>query len=39
VYDGLVRASRRAYEETLNWDVWGRAVKPILRAAVEEKRG
>jgi glycosyltransferase involved in cell wall biosynthesis len=30
VYDGLVRASRRAYEEKLNWDAWGRAVKPIF---------
>jgi len=39
VYDGLVRASRRVYEEKLNWDSWGRAVRPIFRAAVEEKRG
>jgi len=35
VYHGLVQVSRKAYEERLNWDAWGRAVKPILEAAVE----
>jgi glycosyltransferase involved in cell wall biosynthesis len=35
VYDGLVHSSRKAYEEKLNWDAWGRAVKPIFKAAVE----
>jgi glycosyltransferase involved in cell wall biosynthesis len=29
-YDELVRSSRRLYEEKLNWDAWGRAVKPIF---------
>lgn len=29
-YDYLVKASRAAYEERLNWDVWGRATKKIL---------
>jgi glycosyltransferase involved in cell wall biosynthesis len=35
VYDALVHTSRRAYEEKLNWDAWGRAVKPIFMAALE----
>ncbi len=35
VYDELVRTSRRAYEEKLNWDAWGRAVTPIFKAAAE----
>ena len=30
VYDELVRTSRMAYEERLNWDAWGRAMKPIF---------
>lgn len=29
-YAELVKASRAAYEERLNWDAWGVAVKPIL---------
>jgi glycosyltransferase involved in cell wall biosynthesis len=38
VYDGLVRSSRKLYEEKLNWDAWGRAVAPIFKSAVEEGR-
>lgn len=38
VYDGLVRSSRKLYEERLNWDAWGCAVAPIFRSAVEEGR-
>jgi glycosyltransferase involved in cell wall biosynthesis len=30
IYDSLVRASRRTFEERLNWDAWGRAAKPIF---------
>lgn len=37
VYEGLVRSSRGAYEEKLNWDAWGRAVKPIFEQVVEGK--
>jgi glycosyltransferase involved in cell wall biosynthesis len=29
-YDDLVRRSRLAYEERLNWDAWGRAMRPIF---------
>jgi glycosyltransferase involved in cell wall biosynthesis len=29
-YNDLVKTSRRAYEERLNWDAWGRAMKPIF---------
>jgi glycosyltransferase involved in cell wall biosynthesis len=39
VYDDLVRSSRKLFEDRLNWDAWGRAVKPIFEAAVEENRG
>jgi glycosyltransferase involved in cell wall biosynthesis len=38
-YDGLVITSRKLFEERLNWEAWGRAVKPIFEAAMEEKRG
>lgn len=31
-YEALVRTSRKAYEERLNWDAWGMAVKPIFEA-------
>jgi glycosyltransferase involved in cell wall biosynthesis len=37
-YEELVRSSRGAYEDKLNWDAWGRAVAPIFRAVVEESR-
>ena len=39
LYDGLVNSSRDAFEKKLNWDAWGRAVKPIFSAVVEGKRG
>lgn len=29
-YNYLVKASRTAYEERLNWDVWGKATKKVL---------
>ncbi len=29
-YNYLVKASRIAYEERLNWDVWGKATKKVL---------
>jgi glycosyltransferase involved in cell wall biosynthesis len=29
-YRCLVRASRAAYDERLNWDVWGRVTKEVL---------
>lgn len=35
-YERLVQTSRRAYEERLNWDAWGRAVKPIFERIVEK---
>jgi glycosyltransferase involved in cell wall biosynthesis len=35
-YGELVRRSRRAYEERLNWDAWGRAVRPIFERLVRE---
>ena len=38
VYDKLVRSSRMAYEERLNWDAWGRAVKPIFEQVIKERR-
>ena len=37
-YERLVLSSRMAYEERLNWDAWGRAVKPIFEQVVEENR-
>lgn len=33
-YKDLVRGSRDEYEQRLNWDAWGRAVKPVFQAAV-----
>jgi len=35
-YDKLVLSSRMAYEEKLNWDAWGRAVRPIFERVVED---
>jgi glycosyltransferase involved in cell wall biosynthesis len=29
-YTAMVRASRAAFEERLNWEVWGMATKKIL---------
>ena len=37
-YDKLVLSSRMAYEEKLNWDAWGRAVRPIFERVVEDSR-
>lgn len=37
-YDDLVRSSRDAYEERLNWDAWGRAVAPIFEDVVSQSR-
>lgn len=34
-YREMVRNSRAEYETRLNWDAWGRAVKPIFEAAVQ----
>ncbi len=33
-YSRLVRGSRQAYEERLNWDAWGRAVQPLFERSV-----
>ena len=33
-YERLVRSSRTAYEQRLNWDAWGRSVQPIFAQAV-----
>jgi glycosyltransferase involved in cell wall biosynthesis len=38
VYRELVWSSRMAYEERLNWDAWGRAVRPIFERVVEDRR-
>jgi glycosyltransferase involved in cell wall biosynthesis len=38
VYQALVRTSYRAYEEKLNWDAWGRAVRPIFEQVAKTKR-
>jgi hypothetical protein len=35
-YDRLVKTSRMAYEERLNWDAWGRSVKPIFEQVLKE---
>jgi glycosyltransferase involved in cell wall biosynthesis len=37
-YDDLVRRSRLAYEERLNWDAWGRAMRPIFEQMSEGSR-
>jgi glycosyltransferase involved in cell wall biosynthesis len=34
-YSDLVRTTRRSYEERLNWDAWGRAMKPIFEQVVK----
>lgn len=34
-YQNLVRTSRREYEETLNWDTWGRQVKQLISTIVK----
>jgi glycosyltransferase involved in cell wall biosynthesis len=39
VYDGLVSRSRKAFEERLNWDAWGRSVAAIFKDVYAEKRG
>ncbi|HEY3376392.1 MAG TPA: glycosyltransferase family 4 protein [Armatimonadota bacterium] len=35
-YRAMVRNSRRAYDERLNWDAWGAAVRPLLERLVAE---
>jgi glycosyltransferase involved in cell wall biosynthesis len=35
IYEALVRTSFRAYEDRLNWDAWGRAMKPIFEQVAE----
>lgn len=36
-YDELVKTSRTAYEERLNWDAWGRLVRPIFEQVAGKK--
>ena len=36
-YRYLVKGSRAAYEERLNWDVWGKAMKEVLFERVVRK--
>lgn len=36
-YADLVRGSRQAYEERLNWDVWGKTVKPLFETVIRSK--
>jgi hypothetical protein len=36
-YAALVRASRAAFEERLNWDAWGIAVKRILAELLDRE--
>lgn len=38
VFQELVRSSRRAFEETLNWDHWGKSMQPIIHAAIERRK-
>ncbi len=33
-YQALVRSSRLAYERQLNWDAWGKAVKPVFEQVI-----
>jgi glycosyltransferase involved in cell wall biosynthesis len=37
-YHSLVQTSRKAYEDRLNWDAWGRSAELIFKAAVKAKR-
>ena len=37
LYTQLVRASRAAFEEHLNWDAWGMAVKHILHEVLAQR--
>jgi glycosyltransferase involved in cell wall biosynthesis len=37
VYNNLVMTCRKAYEDRLNWDAWGRAVKPIFEQVAKER--
>jgi glycosyltransferase involved in cell wall biosynthesis len=37
-YNELVRATRCVFEEKLNWDAWGRSVKPVFRSVLEAER-
>jgi glycosyltransferase involved in cell wall biosynthesis len=37
-YEALVRSSRAVYEDKLNWDAWGRTVKPIFEQVAQGER-
>lgn len=37
LYDQMVIASRRIYEERLNWDTWGMTIKNLLADVLSEK--
>jgi len=36
-YEALVQSSRRYFEMHLNWDAWGRAVKPVFELVLEQR--
>lgn len=38
-YSHLSQSARAEFEETLNWDAWGRTTARLLRKAVARKRG
>ena len=37
-YAALVRSSRAAFEQRLNWETWGRSVNDLLKSLLEGKR-
>ena len=39
LYTRLVHTSRAAYDERLNWDAWGKAMKAILSEVIEQEKG
>ncbi|HLI07678.1 MAG TPA: glycosyltransferase family 4 protein [Ktedonobacteraceae bacterium] len=38
LYASLVKSSRSAFEERLNWDAWGQTVAKLIHKMLEEKR-
>ena len=38
-YTRLVRTSRAAYDERLNWDAWGKAMNTILSEVINQEKG
>lgn len=38
LYANLVQSSRVAYEETLNWDAWGKTVTAVIHEMLEQKK-